>query len=202
MKYFALMLLLISSKCISAQDIPKNDQAPQNKYEVSILTGRALNADNFEFYNFANYKLYFNSIHVYQNFNRWQLGVGLDVQLLPLKGRSSIFMYHMPNVVINRTAEFDYFSFYAGAALGYVHFNSKRFVNSIYGRGIITGLQTGIIIKFSKVVTVNGQIEGRIRQVWHKDTDISTIPKNSDRTLRYNSSQIYIPLKIGLRVRI
>lgn len=106
-----------------------------------------------------------------------------------------MIVWHItPHILINRTLETKHFNFYAGVMGGYVRYNHSGMI----GNGITGGVQTGVLYKLHKNIALNAELAGRVSEIkYHATYDVG--PYNVSE---YSLSEFFLPMRLGIRVRI
>lgn len=215
--------LLLSALCVltftaQAQRY-NNPRTPDNKYEISLLGGKAFNIMNdFSLVGVPGTNVSFNNVRVFRNLGRWQIGLGYNAEVFNTKPPTEYKLtHHSPQLVFNRTQDGAVFSYYAGITIGYTIFNYKHYYedytqaidNKINGGGPMGGAQAGVNIKIYKFIFLNGEIAARIRTIkttqhikeYYVDTPLLPYILTSDRTWENKQDDYYVPVMIGLRFK-
>lgn len=208
-----ICLLLFVPHIISARDFSEVDRAPSNKYEISILGGKAL--DMYYNYNLVGApwgKTTYGSLSVYRNFNRWQVGLGFETDItIPEQTTNPNILNYTPHVLFNSTFEAGQISFYAGIMAGYVQmapYKSSTLTSSYESEasGIVGGIQAGILLKVANFMALNFEVGTRASEIKSKSKSISYgnlgpgVPREISSTSGH--SYFYMPFKAGFRFRI
>jgi|GEM_PF-6615044 len=212
-----ILILFFASTTINATGTGEDNHTPESKFEISILGGRALNLEDFKLVSTPNETYIFTCLGFYMNFNRTQIGAGLEAD--PVRNTQTKeyrFSYFAPYLMLNRTFEMEDISMYAGVMAGYAKDNSNYYIGGDFpismetkGGGFVGGLQAGVLLKVSSFLAINAELAGRIREI--KYTTVTTMSGNIAgvppgeslvRTDTYGRSGFYLPFRLGIRVRI
>lgn len=211
MKNLALLLCMVITLQATAQKPETDSKAPIPKYEVSLLAGRVLGITD----NLSNP---LGSITLYKNFSTWQPGIGVELQLAKGPNATNTFNYVTPYVAFNKMKNGENLNYYVGGMIGYTflkyqdevyraNFN-KIIKNSTTGEGIVGGLQGGIILKIYKFISFNTEFAVRVRRIKKIQESGTYIGSPSSfqslinkKSTSSSSTDVYLPLSIGLRLR-
>lgn len=211
MKKITCLLLLIPFVTL-ARDFGKADRAPSNKYEISLLGGKALDMKN-------NYNLVgapanttYGSVSFFRNFNRWQVGLGFETDITIQKQTNyPNTVNYTPHVLFNSTFEAGQISFYAGLMFGYVKMAPLKYTSATYSteieaNAIVGGGQAGILLKVADFMALNFEVGTRVSEITYTSNSVSysTLGPGVPRETRnkYAIDHFYIPFKAGFRFRI
>lgn len=206
-------MLLFMPFIISAHDFGKANRAPSNKYEISILGGKAL--DMYNNYNFVNAhwgNTTYGSVRFFRNFNRWQVGLGFETDItVPKQTTNPNTLNYTPHILFNSTFEAGQISFYAGIMGGYVQmapYKSSTFASyhESEASGIVGGGQAGILLKVANFMALNFEVGTRISEIKSTSKSINYgnlgpgVPR--ERISTSSQNHYYIPIKAGFRFRL
>lgn len=211
------LILLLASITVNARNSGEDNHTPESKYEINILAGRGLNLEDFKLINNYYASYYFSNICFYKNFNRLQVGIGVEVEPVRAKQMKKVLLsYFAPHLLLNTTYEMEDLSLYAGVMGGFAKDNtsSDQYLTDgvtgtrweTTGSGVVGGLQVGILFKLHKFIALNAELAGRIREMKYTTTtqhfgNIGPgVPPIS--VSNYGRSSFYLPFKLGIRVRI
>lgn len=215
MKKLTLLFVLVHMTVFGRED-GQNIKVPECKNEISVLGGKALNLEDFKLVNTPYYTYFFSSVCFYRNFNRMQLGIGVEVEPIREKQTKDYQLsYFAPHLQLNRTFELQDFSLYAGVMGGYAKDNSQHYLGGLFpismetkGGGFVGGIQAGALFKLTRFIAINAELAGRAREINY--TTVMTMTGNLSgtgqretlvKTSNYGRSGFYLPFKLGIRVR-
>lgn len=220
MKKLLLTTLLLTSITSYAQRYSRKiSRAPETKNAISVLVGQAIDLGGFPsnlgIVGRPNGRVIFSGINYYRNFSQWQVGLGLDIDWQKWNNTESLKpSYKIPHILANRLYEHESYTLYAGIMFGYVFYEydyeSDRLSMDKYeytGKGIVYGLQAGVLMNVSEFFSLNIEMGARLRE-----TDVTIFSTHTTIT-GPNTGQIYtdtqkvkwplryIPLRAGFRFR-
>lgn len=205
MNKLLVLLLAASPLCSAAQEVqsPKvtPSKAPNHRYELSATGGIAFTSDG-ELLN-GMYIGDFNTVSLYRNFGRMQLGVGVDFDIV---GGDPLLL--IPHAILNRTLQMNKVCLYAGVSAGYANiFTIQRFASFYKNRmskGYMAGAQAGIVYDLGKHFSLTAETCVRYVEAWNKVKNYSVINNEYKFDGSYTPEHIkelYFPSKIGFRWR-
>lgn len=222
-----IISMLLICTIAAAQDIQDNPKSPKAKIELGGLYGRAINMDNFKLVGYSTTKVVYGNLRAYVNFNRIQVGIGFETNWIKYNAIANNIAYgskynrqdNIPHIVINRLLETGLFSFYGGVMAGYIYYDYKFTTMNFQSNrgesweyrhsGVVGGLQGGVLININRYVAINTEIAARAseRKTVSKHTYTGPIygqPNIGKQVYGGESSHslFYIPIMIGLRIRI
>lgn len=205
MNKLLVLLLAASPLCSAAQEVqsPKvrPSKAPNHRYELSATGGIAFSS-YCELLN-TMYIGDFNTVSLYKNIGRLQIGAGIDFYLQDGRPYSVT-----PHLILNRTLQLNRICLYTGVTAGYLTIFSNElffynYKNDAF-KGIEAGVQAGIVYDLGKHFALTAETCVRYMGVWNKKLNYDRIYDKYVFNGTYENTylrDVYFPSKIGFRWR-